>query len=275
MGSAWDASERQWANALTAEARDRDARRLHHSADNSIHPFVDDDRQQYAIRSLAHDAELMRYDPLAVDFDSGPHPLHHALRWLLRREHQIFFREAVPWVHDPIGDFTVVGEEEEPFRVAIEATDRIESWFRRNQLHHRPPVPLIARRSNESRRLVQHDILIGLAANLPSVNPNRSANGVDSGTQFSDDLAVNRDAPRADELFGFSSGGDAAGREDALQSLALLLPSLSGGTHHHTFRSVGLKRWQFGHQLVVNKELNFAGLCLRLGRWSEDQPIAE
>jgi len=84
---------------------------------------MDDDREQDAIRGFTHDAKFLRQDQLAVELDALAHLSHRLFTWPPRRQNFVLLGQTVPRVHDPIRDFSVIGEQQEPFGVPIKSTN--------------------------------------------------------------------------------------------------------------------------------------------------------
>jgi hypothetical protein len=53
--------------------------------------------------------------------------------------------EFVARVHDPIGDVAVVGQQEQPFGVAVKPAHRIDPLRDLDDVHDGAPVPLVLR----------------------------------------------------------------------------------------------------------------------------------
>ena len=127
-------------------------------------------------------------------------------------------------VQDPLRPRSVVGEQEQPLRILVEAANRIEpSAFGdeggRQEVEHGAVRMPVAGGRGDARRLVQEEIgLGGRATDEPAVHGDDGTLRIDLRPQPGD-LAVDGDAPLGDERLARSSGGDAGGGQDLLEPL--------------------------------------------------------
>ena len=142
---------------------------------------------------LSYDAKFVGYDAFSVDLDTGANSPENLLGGFLGRKNQIFLRQAVTRVHDPIRHFAVVGEQQESFGVPVQPSHREQACSGGQKVHHSSPVTFVTCRGYETGRLVHHDVSKWLPANRLPVHANVRAPRVDFGPKFGDDLAVNRD----------------------------------------------------------------------------------
>ena len=64
-------------------------------------------------------------------------------------------RDPVARVGEPVGELAVVGEQDQPGRVGVEAADRVEAALGVDQLDHRPAAARLARGRDDPGRLVE------------------------------------------------------------------------------------------------------------------------
>src|SRR5436305_10768362 len=67
--------------------------------------------------------------------------------------------DAVARMHEEVRELAVVGEEDEPRRVGVEAPRRVEALRRFDELHHRLPPPRLAGGRGDAERLVDDPYL--------------------------------------------------------------------------------------------------------------------
>lgn len=141
----------------------------------------------------------------------------------------VLLGQAVAGVHHAVGDVAVVGQEEQPLGVAVEAADRVDPLADIDQVHHRPPLALVARGGDVAARLVEEEVAGSLGAQQVAVDPDLGGAGIDLGPELGDDLAVDVDAARPDQFLRPAAGGNAARGEDSLQAFASVDRDFSPG----------------------------------------------
>ncbi len=100
------------ADANPAEPVDRDAHVLHQATDNMVEALVDNDLEDVPLPGLAQNSELGRDNLLAIDLETVADTLHCDIRRASAGQNLILLRQLIPGMHDPVGDITVVCEEE-------------------------------------------------------------------------------------------------------------------------------------------------------------------
>ena len=90
------------------------------------------------------------------------HSLAHDLKGAVGHpapdEHMIHARHVMPGMHHPVGQFTVVGEQDKPFRKKVEAPGGIKAAglpLRGDEIEHRGPAFGIVGRGHHAHGLVQ------------------------------------------------------------------------------------------------------------------------
>lgn len=213
-----EAGKGQRTDADPAQPLDRDPDRLHHPAHEVVHAFVDGDRQDEALARFAENANLFRNDPLAFDHETIAHILQCSFGRPGSRQNVIFLGQAVFRMHDPVGEITVVGEQQQSFGVAVEPSHGIDAFGHVDETHHRPPVALILDGRDEAARLVEQEVARPLAFDRVAIDENDRVVWISFRAELGDDLAVDADAAGGDQFLGGASRSDASGRENALQA---------------------------------------------------------
>ena len=216
--------DRQSGNAERSDAHagelvDRDAGKIHHAADDVVHPLMERDRQDRSITGFAQEPELVRNDPLAFDFDTTAHSLDHPDVGAFRRVDVVLLFESEAGVHDPVGEFSVIREEQQAFGLPVEAADGIESFPGVDEIHHRAAVAFVTRGGDVAARLVQHDVASTLRFDDFAIDANDVAIRIGFGAEFGDRFTIDRYAAGQNHLFRNAARGDAPGGENALQAL--------------------------------------------------------
>jgi hypothetical protein len=120
-----------------------------------------------------------------------------------------------------VGEFAVIGDEEEAFAQVIEAADWVETLTCfGEELHDGGPAFRVADSGDVTLGLVEHEVTLALGAvNELAVNADVIAMCVGFAAEFGDDLAIDLNAALSDEFFGVTSAGDAGLSEDLLEAL--------------------------------------------------------
>ncbi len=104
-----------------------------------------------------------------------------------------------------IEEFTVVCQQQQTRRLAVEPTDRHHSFGHVDKIEHRSSPALIGRCRDVTGRLVQHDVPAPLPMDRRTVNPNLLARRVNPDAQFAHNRPVDAHATFNDHLFGASA----------------------------------------------------------------------
>jgi hypothetical protein len=200
------------------QSLDRNPDRLHHPADDVERALVDDHLEDQSLIALPQDAEFARDDRAALDRHPVAYPLENRVARPGQRQDVVFLVEAVSRVHDAVRDIAVVGEEEQPFGVAVEPADRKHALRDMDQVHHRSPVPLVLHRRDVAARFIQQQVAGALLAELPAVDTDHGAVRIGFESKLRDHDAVDGDPSGRDQFFRRPAGADSAGGEYSLQT---------------------------------------------------------
>ena len=97
---------------------------------------------------------------------------------------------------------TVIRDEQEPFRVVVEAADRVDALLHfRQEVEHRAAAAVILRRREIALRLVQEQVdMLLLTLDRAAIDRDRVCRRIDLRAEFAHDFAVNSDAALQDHL---------------------------------------------------------------------------
>jgi hypothetical protein len=221
-----------------------------------IHPLVQGDSENDAIPGFTKNAELVWRHPLAVNDDASAHPLQYIDLRPIRGDDVIFLFETKFGVHDPVRQLAIVGEEQEPFRIAVEPADGIEALGRVDEIHHRPPLALVAGGGDVAARLVEHDIATALRANDFAINSDGVGVGIGLAAKLRDDHTIYGNSAGYDHFLGHASGCDATSGKNALDALHAGGASVERAriTRGRKSGRGSLEHWQVGHDRRTGKE---------------------
>ncbi len=162
---------------------------------------MDHDFEDEPFPGLTENPELGRDDFLAVDLETLANPLQCHVCGSSSGKDLIFLRQLIPGVHHPVGDVTVVGEEQQSLGIAIEAANRIDALRDVDEFHYCPAFALVVDRGDESCRLVEHDDPRPLGPQDLAINANFGGGRIDPGAEFGHDFAIDLDTAGNDQRF--------------------------------------------------------------------------
>ncbi len=122
---------------------------------------------------------------------------------------------------DAVRELAVVGEQQQPFAVIIEATHRVDTLAHAlHQIEHRRPALGIAGSGDVAGGLVQNEIYLAIRkANQLAIHFDVVSRGVRFASQLNSHLAVDGDPALDHELFSFAAAGDTGVGQQLLQPL--------------------------------------------------------
>ncbi len=216
-GAGLDTGDRQRTDADAAEALDGDADRVHHPAHQVIDTLVDDDFENQALGRFANDTNLFRHDSLAFDHDAVSDSLQGRFGRPAEREYLVLLVELVPGMHDAIRDITIIGQQQQALRVAIEPADRINAFRDLHEIHHRAAIALIFDGRDVSARFVEQNVTWPLRLKDSAIDTNDGSDWVGLRTKLSHDHAVDIDPPSTDQFLGITPRAHASGGQNTLK----------------------------------------------------------
>jgi hypothetical protein len=217
-----------------ADRTDAHAPEAHHRvADGVAHvahlpglPFVDRNRQQGLVGPRAQAAFQHAYHgrcrALALDAHAAAHPVQAVLGGFAAHAGVVFPFHLVAGMQQAFGEGPVVGEQQQPFRVVVEAAHRVDvlPHLGHQVEDRRPPFRVLAGR-HVAPRLVQQDVAVARRdANPLAVDADVVLAGMRASAEFQDGGAVHRHPALRDECLGGAPRCDARGREDLLKPFA-------------------------------------------------------
>jgi hypothetical protein len=191
-----------------------------HPTDLAILPFGKDEFEDGRIASLTD-----RLDPLRADLSFGqPDPLGQLREHLAGRrtsdDHPVKLFNAVFRVSQLVGEFTVVGQEQQTDAHLVEPTDRVDALRDLGQEIENP--------GSSRRVIVGRDVALGLVdsevdraldLDLLAIERDRGFGEVDLRPQLANDLAIDGDSPLENQLLAGPSRADPGMGENFLEPL--------------------------------------------------------
>jgi hypothetical protein len=210
----------QRSQSHAAQSHHSDADGLHHAPHNVIQPLVQDNLDHDTLARFPHQANLVRDNGAAVDFEAPAQDFELAFARPLVGDDVIFLGQAKPRVHHPVRDVTIVREQDEPLRIAIEPTDRVNTLRDIHEVHDGPAAAFVLDGGDEAGWFVEQDEARFLAAQGFAIDADMIRRRIDARSENGHNLAVDRHATGGDHRFRRPPRGNAATGEDALQAFA-------------------------------------------------------
>lgn len=210
----------QWAKPHPPEVDHGNTDSVHHLPNDMIEAFMQHDLDDDAFAGLPHQASFVRNDLTLLDHDAISEPGQLEVSRPAIGDDVILLRELVARVHHAIGDVAMVGQQQQPLRLAVQTTDRIDPLGNIDEIHHGPALPLVLDGRNEPAGLVEHDEAWALTTQDLAIDPNLVDRGVDLGPHLGDHAAVDRDPTGTDHRLGRPTAGDSPGRQHTLEPFA-------------------------------------------------------
>ena len=200
-----------------AQVRHRMADRVAHLPHLTVPPFAHRDAQVAGAERL----HVGRPGLLAVDDDAFLKAIEIVVVGHAEDPRLVHARHAVTRMGQLRGEVAVVGQDEQPFGIVVEASDRVDVVAHAPQQidHRRPPLGIGPRR-DVAARLVQQEVEAALGElDAAAVHADVIAGGVGLRPEFANRRAVDGHASVEHQLLGGAPRGDAGLRQDFLQPL--------------------------------------------------------
>jgi hypothetical protein len=159
----------------------------------------------------------------AIDADTAAEAFDRLFRGFATDFDEISFFHSRGGAGQLVGQFAVVGHQQQTLAEVIEAANGINAFLDLcEEFHHRGPVLGIAHGGDEALGLVEHEVAQALRALQElAVDANVIANRVGLGAEFGHDFAVDLYTSFGDQFFGVAAAGDAGLGEDFLEAVQL------------------------------------------------------
>jgi hypothetical protein len=132
----------------------------------------------------------------------------------------INFLHAVAGMREPVGQLSVVSNEDQPFTGNIEPADAKRArCVGRQQVGDAWPASRVSRGAYYAHRLVHGEIHEVWFVQQFAVDADFLPRWIGARAKLSDNLVINLDAPIEDELLAFAPAGDAGSRQNFLEAV--------------------------------------------------------
>jgi hypothetical protein len=234
-----DGAQLQRTDARANQLEDRVADLVEHASHDPVAPLVDDNAHDRAIFDIADRPDDLGPSQLAVDGDPAAEALQHRSRRMSVQQRLILLVNAIAWMHDPVREFAVVGQQKQPLCLTVEPPNRHDALVGWHQIHDRPAPALVVHRGDVAARLVEDDIAASRVRDQHPIHFDLLALRVDLGAKFGDDMAVDSYPTREDHLLRLAPRCHPARGQHTLQSFQSICPlggQSSGAPRRHIAR---------------------------------------
>ena len=201
------------------------ADRLTHAPDLTVAPLVDGDAQPVR----GHQGDASGRGPAVLQVDPVPQAAQGARFRRAIDDDQVLLFHSEAGMGEPVGEIPVIGEQQEPLAVGVEAADRIDAWFVRDQVGHHWPAIGIGGRADGAGRFVEQVVhQPGQDAHRDAVHGHPVGDRINPAAQGRH-LPVDLHPARGDEVFACPPAADATLGQHLLEALTLGIGLSSGG----------------------------------------------
>lgn len=203
--SSRNCAQLQRSNSSANEFDDGIADLVKHLADDAVSTFVDHDPNNGAIFGVADWSDHFRQRPLAIDHNATPEAIENFRRWVTIQECFVLLVDSVARMHNAIGDFTIVRQQQEPLGLPVESSDRYDALIDRYEIHDGVSAAFVGGGRDVAARLVEQNVSTADGRDQLPVDLNLLRAGIDLAAQFGDDLTIDSDASIKDQFLGAPS----------------------------------------------------------------------
>jgi hypothetical protein len=205
------------AEGQARQAHDREAGRLTHAADLLVAPLAQGDLEPGLAGLVAIEADLARAGRSVVERHPGGPALEIALGHLALHLDDVGLRDVMPRVQQPVGELSVVGEQQRAGGVEIEPPHRVELRIDRlDVLEHRGAPLGVAAGADRQARLVEHEVDEVLGHELAAIDLDPVGAEVCLCSQLAHHLAVDADLAGHDQVLCCPTRRHPGARHDLL-----------------------------------------------------------
>ncbi len=199
-----------------------------------------------------------------VELDARAEALERLLGGLAFDLDLVDLLDAVARMGEPVRQRAVVGQEQSARGVGVQPADRHDPRSVVDELDDRPATLRVARRRDDAGRLVQEHVGERLRLERAPVELH-AVGGADEGVELPG-LAVDRDAPRLDQLVRSATGGDTRARKVGVEPHSRIIRLVAAPRRGH-YAARMARDWSRGalDDLVVEPRIARAGQ-LRIDR---------
>ncbi len=249
-------AEGELPNGDTLELMDLVAELREHAADLAVLPLVENHLEDGALLVLGFEMDVLSAGHSLREADAAAELVEGFRSGNPRHLDEVFLLDAIPWVGEEIGQFTVVGDEDQPFAHPVEPADGKQPLFPRHEVDDAWPAVRVEVRGHDADRLGEHvDDPLRVGKPL-AVDADLLAERIDPGAELCDHLTVDLDAPGRDQFLAVPPAAESRCREHLLEPLEAVVHG-DGGLTEAAAGSLGgrlLPGWPTGRRGTARRD---------------------
>jgi len=188
-----------------------------HAADLAVLSLVENHLEDGALLVLRLEVDVLGAGHSLRETDAAAELVEGVRSGNSRHLNEVFFLDAIPRVGEEIGQFTVVGDEDQPFAHPVEPADGEQPLLPRDEIDDAGPAVGVEVRGHHADRLGEH-VNNALRVGEPlAVDPDLLAKGIDAGAELRDHLAVDLDPAGGDQFLAVPPAAEPGRREHLLK----------------------------------------------------------
>jgi hypothetical protein len=223
-----EVAEGELSNGDPLELMDLVAELREHAADLAILPLVENHLEDRALLVLGLEVDVLGAGHSLGEADAATEFVERFRSGDSRHLDEIFLLDAIPRMGEEIGQFAVVGNEDQPFAHPVEPADGEQPLLPGYEVDDAGPAVRIEVRGHHADRLgehVDHPLRVGEPL---AVDADLLTERIDPGAELRHHLAVDLDPPGRDQLFAVPPAAEACCREHLLKPLQAVIDGDGG-----------------------------------------------
>jgi hypothetical protein len=199
-----------------------------HAANLAVLPLIENHLEDRALLVLRLEVDVLGAGHSLREADAAAEFVEGFRSGNARHLDEVFLLDAIPRVGEEIGQFAVVGDEDQPFAHPVEPADGKQPLFTRHEIDDAGPAVGVEVRGHHADRLgehVDHPLRVGEPL---AVDADLLAERIDPGSELRDHLTVDLDPPGRDQFFAVPPAAEPGRREHLLEPLEAVVDSDRG-----------------------------------------------
>ena len=196
-----------------------------HTADLAVLPLVENHLEDRALLVLRLEVNVLGAGHALREADAAAEFVEGFQSGNARHLNEVFLLDTIPRVGEEVGQFAVVGDEDQPFAHPVEPADGKQPLFPRHEVDDARPAVGIEVRGYHADRLGEHvDDPLRVGQPL-AVDADLLAERIDAGAELRDHLTVDLDPPGRDQFLAVPPAAEPGRREHLLEPLEAVIHS--------------------------------------------------
>lgn len=194
-----------------------------HAADLAVFPFIKNHLEDRALLVLRLEVDVLGAGHSLRQTDAAAELVEGFQRGDTRHLDEVFLLNAIPRVGKEIGQFAIVGDEDQPFAHPVEPADGKQPLFPRHEVDDAWPAVGVEVCSHHADRLGEHvDDPLRVGEPL-AVDADLLAERIDSGAELRDHISIDLDPPGRDQFLAVPPAAEPGRSEHLLEPLETVI----------------------------------------------------